>query len=273
MENKKKKQTSLPPLPYSWNTARGEDEYGSWIEFDIYGITQRMRLIKPGVFLMGSPHDEPERFDDEKQHEVELTRGFWLADTTCTQELWQAVMGNNQSEFRGSQCPVETVSYEDCLEFLETINDLVSDLKLRLPTEAEWEYSCRAGTETPFWFGESISKSQVNYSIFPSLNGGKNNFKVSFDQLWGTVKVKDQPLNGWGLYQMHGNVREWCSDWYGPYESSTAVDPLGPLSGDSRILRGGSWYSRIRGCRSAARIARRPYMKEDNYGFRFCRDQ
>lgn len=256
------------PLPYSWSTAWGEDKYGIWAEFQIHGVVQRLRWIKPGVFLMGSPPNEPERFDDETQHEVELTKGFWLADTTCAQELWQAVMGKNPSGFKGAKRPVEYVNYEDCQKFLVKVNSLARDLDLRLPTEAQWEYACRAGTETPFWFGYTINTGQVNYDGFSPYNGGE------FDLSWQeTMEVKALPPNGWGLYQMHGNVREWCSDWYGPYEGGKMIDPRGPSGGSLRVLRGGSWFSRGRGCRSAARLARTKNTREDNYGFRLCRAQ
>jgi len=256
------------PLPYSWSTAWGEDRYGIWTEFQIHNVAQRMRWIEPGVFLMGSPPNEPERFDDETQHEVELTQGFWLADTTCTQELWQAVMGNNPSCYKGPKRPVEYVNYEDCRGFLDMVNDSASHLQLRLPTEAEWEYACRARTETPFWFGETINPEQVNYDGFCPYNGGESG--LSWQE---TMEVKALPPNGWGLYQMHGNVREWCADWYGAYGGGKLVDPQGPLVGDARILRGGSWFSRGRGCRSAARLARSPSTREDNYGFRLARAQ
>jgi len=253
---------AIPPLPYSWSNAWGEDKYGIWTEFQIHGVAQRMRWIEPGIFFMGSPQNEPERFDDEIQHEVELTQGFWLADTTCTQDLWQTVMGSNPSWLKGSKHPVENISYEDCRKFFEKVNDLVSNLELRLPTEAQWEYACRAGTKTPFWFGETINTKQVNYGGGVILSGWQE-----------TVEVKALPHNDWGLYQMHGNVREWCADWYGAYEAGMVVDPQGPLAGNSRVLRGGSWFSRGRGCRSAARLSRPPGTREDNYGFRLSRAQ
>lgn len=252
--------------PYSWSTAWGEDQYGIWMEIEIQGVAQRMRRIEPGVFLMGSPPNEPERFDDETQHEVELTQGFWLADTTCTQELWQAVMGNNPSCYQGPKHPVEYVNYDDCRAFLDRVNDSASHLQLRLPTEAEWEYACRARTETPFWFGETINPRQVNYDGSCPYNGGE--WCLSWQE---TMEVKALPPNGWGLYQMHGNVREWCADWYGPYKGGKVVDPKGPPIGDRRVLRGGSWFSRGRGCRSAVRFARSPNTREDNYGFRLSR--
>lgn len=248
---------TIPLLPYPWSIGWGEDRYGIWAEFQIRRVTQRMRWIEPGTFCMGSPESEPKRFDDEIQHEVELTQGFWLADTTCTQGLWQAVMGNNPSEFKGAKRPVENISFEDCQKFIKKANDRVSNLDLRFPTEAEWEYACRAGTQTPFWFGKTINMQQVNY-------GGGFIFLSSQE----TVDVRALPCNDWGLYQMHGNVREWCADWYGAYEAEMVNDPQGSPAGNTRVLRGGSWFSRARGCRSAARLSRPANVREDNYGFR-----
>jgi sulfatase modifying factor 1 len=252
---------AVPPLPYSWSNDWGEDKYGIWTEFQIHGVAQRMRWIEPGIFFMGSPQSEPERFDDEIQNEVELTQGFWLADTTCTQELWQAVMGSNPSWFKGFNRPVDNISYEDCRKFLKKVNDIVSHLELCLPTEAQWEYACRAGTQTPFCFGETINTEQVNY-------GGGGAILSGWQE---TREVKVLPHNDWELYQMHGNVREWCADWYGAYDSGMVIDPEGPTAGSARVLRGGSWFSRKRGCRSAARLSRPPDTREDNYGFRLSR--
>jgi formylglycine-generating enzyme required for sulfatase activity len=145
---------------------------------NIKGIEQRFRWIEPGKFMMGSPESEPERYDDELLHEVVLTKGFWLAETACTQELWEAVMGSNSSRFKGKKRPVENVSWEDCATFLEKINILIPGRNFRLPTEAEWEYACRAGTQTPFSFGDNITPEQVNYDgNYPYNNGPKGEYR------------------------------------------------------------------------------------------------
>ena len=194
---------------------------------------------------MGSPEDEPERNNDEVQHEVELTQGFWLADTACTQALWEAVMGSNPSTFKGAERPVENVSWEDCREFFELVNQAEPGPDLWFPTEAQWEYACRAGSSTPFWFGGQVTPEQVNYDgNHPYAGGAKGKYREE------TVAVGSLPCNGWGLYEMHGNVWEWCLDWYGPYSEGKDVDPQGPAGRGYRVLRGGSWFSDAGSCRS-----------------------
>jgi formylglycine-generating enzyme required for sulfatase activity len=258
----------LYELPYVWTKAWGDDEYGIWTAFEYRGVTQRLRWIPPGRFSMGSPDSESERLQDEVQHEVELTRGFWLADTVCTQELWDAVMGGNPSRFKGADRPVESVSWEDCREFFERINQAVPGLDSWLPTEAQWEYACRAGTATPFWFGNQVTPEQVNYNgNFPYNGGAKGEYREE------TVAVGSLPCNGWGLYEMHGNVWEWCSDWLGSYAKGKTVDPRGPDEGEARVLRGGSWIYGARRCRSARRFKFRPDAGFDRSGFRLCQGQ
>ena len=213
---------------------------------------------------MGSPETEegrnPER---ETQHQVTLSQGYWLADTTCTQKLWQAVMGDNPSNFKGDSNPVEQVSWNDIQKFLQQINKQQPELELRLPTEAEWENACRAGTETTFHFG---GKDELNLD------------KANYSGKWGDLNyngkakpVKSYPPNQWGLHEMHGNVLEWCEDWYGEYPSEPVVDPQGSESGANRLLRGGSWFFYGRHCRSAYRFKDRPDIRRDNIGFRFVR--
>ncbi len=221
-----------------WADIIGVDKYGLFADVSIKGVIQRMRWIHPGEFLMGSPEDEPERYDDEVLHKVLLTRGYWLADTACTQELWEAVMGKrkNSSNFKGAQRPVDSVSWDDCMKFYIKINKMKPGLALRFPTEAEWEYACRAGTRTPFHFGDHITPAQVNYDgSNPYADGEKGKSRGE------TVEVKALPCNDWGLYQMHGNVWEWCSDRDGEYDTELQVDPDGGTTGAIRVLRGGSW--------------------------------
>jgi uncharacterized protein (TIGR02996 family) len=212
-------------------------------------IGMKFAWCPPGTFLMGSRPKEKRRGKDERQHRVTLTRGFWLGLTPVTQAQWQAVMGSNPSFFQGDDRPVEQVSWDDCQEFCTKL--AVRDGKrYRLPTEAEWEYACRAGTTTPFHFGATISTEQANYDGNYTYGKGK---KGKYRQ--ETTPVGSFPANAWGLCNMHGNVWEWCQDWDGPY-SRKIKDPQGPDTGDGRVVRGGSWYGYPRWCRSAFRSGR-----------------
>ena len=157
-----------------WAEAIGRDEYGLYVDFRIGDAVQRLRWIVPGEFLMGSPESQAERLDWETQHRVILTQGYWLADTACTQALWQAVLDDNPSGFKGEDRPVENVSWDDTQRFIARLNELIPGGGFRLPTEAEWEYACRAGTTTAFWFGDQVSPEQVNYNgDYPYAGGSK----------------------------------------------------------------------------------------------------
>lgn len=216
--------------------------------FTCFDVKYHLRWIPPGKFVMGSPAEEQQRNYDENQHEVILTKGFWLADTTVPQVLWTKVMGENPSGFQEINSPVENVTWDECQEFIRLLNEIVPGLKVRLPSEAEWEYACRAGTKTPFSFGENITTDQVNYDgNKPYPKGKKGPYRKYY------LPVKALPCNGWGLFQMHGNVWEWCQDLYGEYPTGSVTDPLGPSFGTERVLRGGSWSCHGCHCRSAMR--------------------
>jgi len=227
--------------------------------------------------MMGSPESEPERSDDETLHEVTLTEGYWIADTACTQELWQAVMGQNPSHFKNDpdgkslKRPVEKVSWEDSKSFCARLNEALGDTPgdahiFRLPTEAEWENACRSGTETPFSFGDDVTPDQVNFDgNYPYAGGAKGKYRKK------PVAVKDLPANPWGIHEMHGNVWEWCEHWLGEYNCKNAVDPKGPDSGTSRVLRGGSWLDGARYTRSAYRYYYEPGFRSSFIGFRLVR--
>ena len=250
-----------------WAKSYGTDQYGEWAEFEFGGIRQRMRWIEPTTFLMGSPDTEVDHCDNETLHSVTLTTGYWLADTTCTQELWQSVMGTNPS-YAISQfpSPVEMISYSDCQSFFTKVNQLQPNLNLRFPTEAEWENACRAGTTTPFSFGDNITINQVNYDGYCPYNGAScGSYRRS------TIGVTDLPCNQWGLYQMHGNVWEWCSDWYGDYDMNALIDPTGPATGSERVIRGGSWYDKASDTRSTQRTSAHDAPYHD-VGLRFAVD-
>jgi formylglycine-generating enzyme len=257
------------PFPALWASEWGEDEFGLWMALIFQGVRQVFRWILPGTFLMGSPKSEPKRYGDETQHPVTLTQGYWLADTACTQALWQAVMGENPAYFKDdANNPVEQVSWNSAQEFIARLNSLLPELEARLPTGAQWEYACRAGTTTPFSFGKNITPEQVNYhGRYPYAGGKKGSFREK------TVPVKSLPPNPWGLYEMHGNVWEWCNDWFSDYPSAPVIDPVGPSNGAYRVLRGGSWKNDGRDVRSAYRYWDEPDDRHDDLGFRLSLGQ
>ena len=256
-------------FPAPWASEWGQDGFGLYMDLNYRGVRQRFRWILPGTFLMGSPEHEAEREPwggDETQHWVTLTHGFWLADTACTQALWQVVMGENPSHFTGDPgLPVENVSWLYVQQFIERLNALFPDLQAKLPSEAQWEYACRAGTQTPFAFGGNVTPEQVNYDgNYPYAGGSKGLYRGK------TVPVKSLPPNPWGLYEMHGNVWEWCADWYGDYPREAVIDPIGPSQGDGRVGRGGSWRDSARDARSAIRDRYVPDRRYDYLGFRLA---
>jgi len=223
------------------------------------------RYIPAGTFLMGSPEHEPGRNDDEVPHGVTLSAGFYMQITPVTQKQWQAVMGSNPSSCsdQGEDCPVDSVNWQDCQEFIKKLN-VLGERAYRLPTEAEWEYACRAGSTTALANGELAA---LYCEPDPNLD----------DLAWycGNSERRSHPVakkspNGWGLYDMHGNVAEWCQDWYGPYPGEAQTDPNGPSSGLGRVVRGGSWFSSAKNCRSAARFYWPPQSRSQlqTYGFR-----
>jgi len=258
--------THSPLFPASWATEWGEDRQGLFMVLAVKGVLQRFRWINPDTFLMGSPEDEAERSGDEFQHPVTLSQGYWLADTACTQALRMAVMDKNPSGFQDDpNNPVENVSWDDVQMFIEQLNGMIPELSAKLPSEAQWEYACRAGTAAPFSFGANITPEQVNYNgKYPYSDGAKGLYREK------TVSVKSLPVNPWGLYEMHGNVWEWCQDWYGDYKPEAAVDPVGADNGSYRVLRGGSWLHFGRSTRSAYRSGHVPANRYDDFGFRLA---
>jgi len=253
--------------PPSWANLAGLDKHGFWAAFQLGNVEQVMRWIAPGEFMMGSPKEEINRNDDELLRPVVFSKGFWLADTACTQQLWEMVMGDNPSIVKADTYPVDWVSWEQVKVFLEKLNERMSDHEFRLPTEAEWEYACRAGTSTPFSFGNTITSSQVHFDRYFPYDGS-----VEGRYWWEFIPVKALPCNSWGLYQMHGNVWEWCDDWYGEYTEDITVDPKGPENSEHRVLRGGGGLqSYSRGIRSACRLHRDPAERIPFAGFRLAR--
>lgn len=199
------------------------------------GIKLEMVLIPAGKFIMGSPKTEKGRDDDETQHEVTLTKPFYMGKYEVSQEQWQIIMGNNPSKkTKGDKIPVTDVTWNDCQEFIKKLEEKTKK-KFRLPTEAEWEYACRAGATTAYSFGDMITQKDANF------NGSS------------VKKIGSYKPNAFGLYDMHGNVREWCNDWFGEYPKEKLIDPQGALKGDGRLIRNGSFLEGLQAIRSAAR--------------------
>ncbi len=281
--------TGCPP---DWASGWGQDRYGVFVEFTLQEITQRLRWIPPGRFWMGSPEEEPGRYDNEgPRHQVTFSQGFWLFDTPCTQSLWVAVMGNNPSRFQTPTRPVERVSWDDAQTFLSNINEQIPGLNLVLPSEAQWEYACRAGTETAIYTSELTILGKNNAPALDPIAWYGGNSGVDFDLAdgedssgWvgkqyphtraGTHPVKLKRANPWGLYDMLGNVWEWCDDGQRDYDLSSQINPKGSLMARaSRVLHGGSWAFSASFARSASRRAMPPDLHKDSIGFRCARVQ
>jgi formylglycine-generating enzyme required for sulfatase activity len=232
------------------------------------GVKLEMVLIPAGDFLMGSPDSDKDAMGDERpQHRVRITKPFYLGKYEVTQEQWEEVMGSNPSRFKGPKNPVEQVSWEDCQVFLKKLSERSrhphpgplpeGEGDFQLPTEAQWEYACRAGSVTRYCFGDDESLLG-EYAWYDGNSGSK------------THPDGEKKPNAWGLYDMHGNVWEWCADWYdsGYYANPRVDDPTGPTSGSNRVLRGGSWFSPARLCRSALRYSLAPGLRLYSLGLR-----
>ena len=228
-------------------------------------IGMKLVLIPKGTFMMGSPESEEGRQKDETQHEVTISKDYYLGVTEVTQGQYEKVMGTNPSYFQGNKIkgsssnhPVEQVSWEDAVDFCKKLSDLPEEKKAgriyHLPTEAQWEYACRAGSKTAYSFGEG-SKSLGDYAWFDQNSNRQ------------THPVGEKKANAWGLYDMHGNVWEWCSDWYGQYPKGAVSDPVGTRESSNRVFRGGSWYDHFEYCRSARRLGYFPSGRDD-FGLR-----
>jgi len=249
-------------IPEPWATAWGKDRHGLFMEFRVGAVTHRLRWIPPGRFWMGSPEGEAGRFEWEgPRHEVELTTGYWLGETPVTQALWEAVMGNNPSQFKGAERPVEQVSWEECMAFMEALEGQVPGLGARLPTEAEWERACRGGTDGATWLGGN-DEATLDAIAWWSGNSGNE-----------THPVRLKAANPYGLYDMLGNVAEWCLDGQRTYGEALVRDPYGDLDGPYRVYRGGSWLWDARAVRAAYRIAFPPSFRDGGLGFRLARGQ
>lgn len=231
------------------------------------GVTMEMVLIHPGEFIMGSKKERP-------PHRVTITKPFYLGRTEVTQAQWRAVMGTTLRQqaaktnwfgkvaAQGSEYPMHYLSWFDCREFCRKLAQRTGRT-IRFPTEAEWEYACRAGTSSTFCFGDT-DRQLGNYGWYAGNSG---------QERASAHPVARKKANPWGLYDMHGNVREWCSDWFGHYESKAQIDPAGPTTGTHRVLRDGSWMDDASGCRSSWRILNSPETRFLNFGFRVAASQ
>ncbi|MFZ4081505.1 MAG: formylglycine-generating enzyme family protein [Pirellula sp.] len=230
-------------------------------------IGMKLVLIPKGTFMMGSPESEEGRDkDDETQHEVTISKDYYLGVYEVTQAQYEKVMGKNPSHFQGAivgnenaDLPVENVSWDDAVEFCKKLSDLPEEKKAgrvyRLPTEAEWEYACRAGSKTAYSFDDEEGLLP-EYGWFDRNSSNRTH----------TVGLLEP--NAWGLYDMHGNVWEWCSDRYVEYPQGAVSDPTGPKEGSGRVYRGGSWRIEAALCRSADRLRSVPSYRLRNFGFR-----
>ncbi len=225
------------------------------------GVSMDFIRIPKGSFMMGSDTDEQDRQKDEgPAHEVTISNDFYMGQVEVTQEQWITIMGGNPSVFHrypaSDQHPVDRVTWEDTQVFIAKLNDLNIGA-FRLPTEAEWEYASRAGTQTRYSFGDDPKYQElIEYAWFNSRSEGRS---------W---PVRTKKSNPWGLYGMHGSVWEWCADWYGPYSKDAAIDPVGPVSGENKVIRGGSWYNEPEALRSANRHRQPVDSRQTNNGFR-----
>ncbi|NES71743.1 MAG: formylglycine-generating enzyme family protein, partial [Okeania sp. SIO2D1] len=230
------------------------------------GVSLEMVKIPAGRFLMGSPETEAKRIDWESpQHNVDVSE-FFMGKYPVTQAQWEAVMGNNPSHFKGANRPVENVSWNDATEFCQKLSQITGK-KYSLPSESQWEYACRARITTPFYFGETITSELVNYDgNYPYAGAPKGKYREE------TTDVGIFPPNSFGLYDMHGNIQEWCQDvWHDNYEGAPTDASAWETGGNSskfRLLRGGSWTNNSRNCRSAGRYIHGADIFINGWGFR-----
>lgn len=234
--------------------------------------------ISQGAFSMGSPLNESGRFEDEQPHRVTLTKGFYIQTTEVTQGQWKAVMGGNPSYFKycGDDCPVNQVSWNDVQSFIQKLNQREGVVKYRLPTEAEWEYAARANSYTARYWGSDPDDACRYANVHDQTSRRLNEYDWIHhdcdDGYTKTAPVGSLLPNAFGLYDMLGNVWEWCNDWYGKYPSGSVTDPAGPPSSNlGRVSRSGSWYLQPRRIRSAYRSYNSPGFRHHSLGFRLVR--
>ena len=254
--------SSRPPQPKPSKESKSEKTSEAANDSDTGQSVKELEfvLIPAGMFIMGSPVNEQKRGEDEKQHQVTISKPFYMQTTPVTQGQWQRIMGYNHSWFKGDlNLPVEQVSWNNVQEFIQKLNQKEMTDKYRLPTEAQWEYAARAGTTTMFYTGDS--EEYLARAAWYAKNSENR-----------THPVGQKTPNAWGLYDMLGNVAEWVQDFFGDYPNGSAVDPEGPLNGFERINRGGSWYYNATQCRCANRRSNSPKYENNKFvGFRLIK--
>ena len=277
------------------DVSKGVDSAGDALTIALAdGVTMDLVWCPPGTFWMGSPEDEAGRVNDETRRRVTLTRGFWMGKYEVTQRQWAAVMGDGLEAYAGKtgdigavrgDHPMVHVSWEDCQAFMAKLNEKIAGRQFRLPTEAEWEYACRAGTETATYAGPMEIKGKNNALALDAVAwyGGNSSEGYDIGAGWKTADWPERQYSGglagyrvvgakqpnaWGLYDMLGNVWEWCGDWHKAYPTMDATDPDGARSGSHRVARGGGWDSHARMCRSAYRHFYFPTIRYYTLGFR-----
>lgn len=271
-----------------WACAAGQDRYGTFASFAIGQVRQRMRWIPAGPTMMGSPDDEVGRYDDETHFEV-TTQGYWIADTPVTQALWSAVMGANPSRFQHPDRPVEQINWHEACDFIARLNQAIPGMQARLPEGKEWERACRAATITATYAGHLEVPGAALDPTLDAIAWYAGNSGVDFDlsngeptEGWpearpgfaaaGTRIVGQKRPNAWGLYDMLGNVWEWCVTSHDVHEPAPWQDARGPDEAAYRIVRGGSWKSEARQVRAAYWYSIRPQVPSAARGFRLCCD-
>lgn len=223
----------------------------------VNSIGMKLQFLAPGAFTMGSNESDKDRKPGEVQREMTLSREFYMGVYEVTQAEYETVMGINPSKIKGPKLPVDHVSWHDAVSFCEKLSAMESGMRYRLPTEAEWEYACRAGTTTRFYWGEDPDLAGIGeYAFYKENSGGKTN------------DVGQKKPNPWGLHDMNGNVWEWCQDWMGPYNAAETRDPKGPSTGEGKVCRGGCWAYDASRCRSAERNEAPPDSVHVNLGIR-----
>ena len=264
----------MPYWPPEWADVFGEDDSGIFAECEVQGIGFVWRWIGPGKFRMGCDPKDEHGFGVEKpQQEVVITRGFWMGETPVTQEQWEAVTGQNPSHFKGPRRPVEQVSWHDSVAFMQKLNQLLPGLHAALPTEAQWEYACRAGTQAAFHDGSPCTVPEGKDPALDRLGW----FGANSDGQTHDVKLKN--ANAWGLYDLHGNVWEWCRDAWDAeaYAKRPEGAPAPETTSDDksayRVVRGGAWVNRARVCRAAFRSRLHPGFRVRDLGLRLSAGQ